>query len=253
MWSTSSGADLDFLPSGIPRAVEAVAAALGILVCSPVLALVAVGVRLTSPGPTIFRQPRVGRNGEAFTLVKFRTMRVNDVPHGVTASGDPRVTPLGRWLRRLKVDELPELWNIARGDMSFVGPRPEVPRYVDLANPAWRAVLRARPGITDPVTLRLINEEAVIASVPGDRERFYLDALQPYKLAGYVEYLKRRTFLSDLGVILRTAAAIVVPTSTPPPSVEEIRAVAAASRRSPGSAKPLRRQDQGGADPWECS
>jgi lipopolysaccharide/colanic/teichoic acid biosynthesis glycosyltransferase len=246
MWSTRSGADLDRPPSGIPRAVEAVAAILGILVCSPILALVAAGVRLTSPGPTIFRQPRVGRNGAAFTLVKFRTMRVNDAPHGVTASGDPRVTPLGRWLRRLKVDELPELWNIARGDMSFVGPRPEVPRYVDLANPAWRAVLRARPGITDPVTLRLIDEEAVIASVPGDRERFYLDALQPYKLAGYVEYLERRTFLSDLGVMLRTAAAMVVPRSTPPPSVEEIRAVAAAARHTPGPAQAPGPQDPGG-------
>jgi lipopolysaccharide/colanic/teichoic acid biosynthesis glycosyltransferase len=216
--------------------VEAAAAILGLVVLSPVLVLVAIGVRLTSPGPAIFRQPRVGRHGVEFTLMKFRTMRVHDAPHGVTASEDPRVTGLGRWLRRLKVDELPELWNIARGDMSFVGPRPEVPRYVDLNDPVWLEVLGARPGITDPVTLRLINEESVLASVSEDRERFYLDVLQPYKLAGYVEYLRQRTWISDLDVIFRTALAVILPVSAPPPSIGEIRAVAAAARHSAGSA-----------------
>jgi len=231
-----SGVDLEDPPPGIPRVVEAAAAILGLVVLSPVLALVAIGVRLTSPGPAIFRQPRVGRRGVEFTLMKFRTMRVHDAPHGVTASGDPRVTGLGRWLRRLKVDELPELWNIARGDMSFVGPRPEVPRYVDLKDPAWLEVLGARPGITDPVTLRLINEESVLASVSEDRERFYLDVLQPYKLAGYAEYLRQRTWISDLDVIFRTALAVILPVSAPPPSIGEIRAVAAAARRSAGPA-----------------
>jgi len=231
-----SGVDQGDPPPGIPRVVEAAAAILGIVVFSPVLALVAIGVRLTSPGPVIFRQPRVGRYGVEFTLMKFRTMRVHDAPHGVTASGDPRVTGLGRWLRRLKVDELPELWNIARGDMSFVGPRPEVPRYVDLTDPAWREVLRARPGITDPVTLRLIDEESVLASVSEERERFYLDVLQPYKLVGCAEYLRRRTCVSDLGVIFRTALAVILQVSPPPPSVGEIRAVAAAARHSAGPA-----------------
>jgi len=231
-----SGVELDVPPPGIPRVAEAAAAILGLVVLSPVLALVAIGVRLTSPGPAIFRQPRVGRHGVEFTLMKFRTMRIHDAPHGVTASGDPRVTGLGRWLRRLKVDELPELWNIARGDMSFVGPRPEVPRYVDLNDPAWLEVLGARPGITDPVTLRLINEESILASVSEDRERFYLDVLQPYKLAGYVEYLRQRTWISDLDVIFRTALAVILPVSAPPPSIGEIRAVAAAARHSAGPA-----------------
>ena len=231
-----SGVDLADPPPGIPRVVEAAAAILGLAVLSPVLALVAIGVRLTSPGPAIFRQPRVGRHGVEFTLMKFRTMRIHDAPHGVTASGDPRVTGLGRWLRRLKVDELPELWNIARGDMSFVGPRPEVPRYVDLKDPAWLEVLGARPGITDPVTLRLINEESILASVSEDRERFYLDVLQPYKLAGCIEYLRQRTWISDLDVIFRTALAVVLPVSAPPPSIGEIRAVAAAARHSAGPA-----------------
>ncbi len=169
----------------------------------------------------------MGRGGADFTLLKFRTMRVNQAALQVTAAGDPRITPLGRWLRKLKLDELPELWNVVRGDMSLVGPRPEVPRYVDLGNPLWREVLRARPGITDPVTLRLRNEEELMASAPGDRERFYLETLQPYKLVGYLEYLRRRSFLSDGGVILRTLVAVLVPAVAPPPSLDEVRAVAA--------------------------
>ncbi len=213
--------------NGIPRPIEAALAGLGLLLCSPVLAAVALGVRVTSRGPVLFRQQRVGRGGAEFTILKFRTMRVNQAALQVTAAGDPRVTPLGRWLRKLKLDELPELWNVVRGDMSLVGPRPEVPRYVNLGNPLWRDVLQARPGITDPVTLRLRNEEELMASALGDRERFYLDTLQPYKLVGYREYLQRRSFLSDVGVILRTVLAIVVPSLAPPPSLDEVRAVAA--------------------------
>jgi lipopolysaccharide/colanic/teichoic acid biosynthesis glycosyltransferase len=213
--------------NGIPRPIEAALAGLGLFLCSPVLAAVALGVRVTSRGPVLFRQQRMGRGGSAFTLLKFRTMRVNQAALQVTAAGDPRITPLGRWLRKLKLDELPELWNVARGDMALVGPRPEVPRYVDLANPLWCEVLRARPGITDPVTLRLRNEEELMASAPEDRERFYLEVLQPYKLVGYFEYLQRRSFLSDVGVILRTVLAVLVPAVAPPPSLDEVRAVAA--------------------------
>ncbi len=224
MWSTPTGGSDEPAAAGIPRAIEAALAALALVVCSPVLAVIALGVWASSPGPVVFRQVRVGRDGRAFTLFKFRTMRVNADHHGVTAGGDPRVTPFGRWLRLLKLDELPELWNILRGEMSFVGARPEVPRLVDLRNPAWRATLRARPGLTDPVTLRLRNEEQLMASVTGDKERFYLEVLQPFKLAGYVEYMERRTAASDVRVIFRTLMAIVLPSSAPTPSIEEIRA-----------------------------
>ena len=213
--------------NGIPRPIEVVLAGLGLLLCSPVLAAVALGVRVTSRGPVLFRQQRMGRGGAVFTLLKFRTMRANQAALQVTAAGDPRITPLGRWLRTLKLDELPELWNVMRGDMSLVGPRPEVPRYVDLANALWRDVLQARPGITDPVTLRLRNEEGLLASAPGDRERFYLETLQPYKLVGYLEYLRRRSFMSDVGVILRTVVAVLVPAVAPLPSLDEVKAVAA--------------------------
>ncbi len=130
-------------------------------------------------------------------------MRAGDGPE-VTVAGDTRVTRVGRVLRRLKLDELPQLWNVLKGEMSFVGPRPEVPALVDLTSETWRRVLSVRPGITDPVSLSLKDEEALLASVEGDRELFYRQVLQPFKLRGYVDYLERRTILSDLGVILMT-------------------------------------------------
>lgn len=222
--SYGSTDDSERKPSaGIPRPVEATLAALGIVLCAPVLTLVAIGVRATSEGPVLFRQRRVGLHGNEFMLLKFRTMRVNDDQPSATAEGDPRITPIGRWLRFLKVDELPELWNVARGDMSLVGPRPEVPRCVDLSNPAWRQVLQTRPGITDPVTLRLRNEEQLLARAEGETDTFYREVLQPYKLAGYIEYQKQRSFAADLGVILRTLVAVVAPATAPPPSLEEVR------------------------------
>jgi lipopolysaccharide/colanic/teichoic acid biosynthesis glycosyltransferase len=142
----------------------------------------------------------------------------------VTAGDDDRRTAVGKLLRATKLDELPELWNVLVGDMSFVGPRPEVPKYVDLGNPAWRAVLRARPGLTDPVTLRMRNEEELLARVEGDREAYYLRRLQPYKLRGYQEYLERRSFLGDVAVLWKTAVAVALPHRAPPPRPHEITA-----------------------------
>ena len=140
----------------------------------------------------------------------------------VTASGDPRITALGRVLRRVKLDELPELWNVLTGEMAIVGPRPEVERYVDLSNRDWQFVLRARPGLTDPVTLRLRNEELLLGSFKGNYEEFYLKVLQPYKLKGYTEYLKSRTVGVDLRVICQTIAAVILPASAPLPTLDEI-------------------------------
>ncbi len=135
-------------------------------------------------------------------------MRAGDGPE-VTAAGDTRVTRVGRVLRRLKLDELPQLWNVLKGEMSFVGPRPEVPAFVDLASETWRRVLSVRPGITDPVALALKNEEALLAGVAGDRERFYREKLQPFKLHGYMDYIQNRTAWTDLAVIARTLLAVV--------------------------------------------
>ena len=119
------------------------------------------------------------------------------------------MTRVGRFLRRLKLDELPQLWNVLKGEMSFVGPRPEVPALVDLTSETWKRVLLVRPGITDPVSLSLKDEEALLAAVPGDRERFYRETLQPYKLKGYVDYIQKRTALTDVAVIARTILSIV--------------------------------------------
>jgi lipopolysaccharide/colanic/teichoic acid biosynthesis glycosyltransferase len=141
----------------------------------------------------------------------------------VTAGDDIRITPVGKFLRKTKLDELPELWNILKGDMSLIGPRPEVPRYVDLDDPMWRLVLEARPGITDPMTLRLRNEEALLVEVEGDRERFYLETLQPFKLEGYLDYLQTRSWRSDLKVLWQTIVAVVFPNKTSLPTLEEVQ------------------------------
>jgi lipopolysaccharide/colanic/teichoic acid biosynthesis glycosyltransferase len=193
---------------GLPRAVEACLAGLGLAVASPLFLIAAGLVAATSPGPVLFRQQRVGLNGQPFTLLKLRTMKVAPEGSQLTASGDSRITLVGRWLRRFKLDEIPQLWNVVRGDMSLVGPRPEVPRYVDPESPLWRQVLSVRPGLTDPVTLRLRDEEALLAGA-ADPERFYRERLLPWKLRGYLEYLQRRSWATDLGVLGATALAVL--------------------------------------------
>jgi lipopolysaccharide/colanic/teichoic acid biosynthesis glycosyltransferase len=209
--------------SGLPRPVEAVLAAVGLVVTAPLIALGAGGVALTSPGPLFFVQQRVGREGRRFRLWKLRTMRADGRGPLVTARHDARITPWGRVLRRTKVDELPQLWNVLRGEMSFVGPRPEVPDYVDLQDDLWQRVLRVRPGITDPVTLRLIDEEALLSSVRGDRERYYRETLLPKKLRAYANYLASRSAGSDLKVLLQTALAVVGLRRRPSPALESDR------------------------------
>jgi lipopolysaccharide/colanic/teichoic acid biosynthesis glycosyltransferase len=143
----------------------------------------------------------------------------------ITAADDVRTTRVGRFLRRTKLDELPELWNVLRGDMSLVGPRPEVPRYVDFTDPLWRQALGVRPGLTDPITILLRHEEELLASVEGDRERFYLEHLQPFKLRGHLEYLHQRTWLTDIKVIARTCLTFITPRRTRElPRIENIAA-----------------------------
>lgn len=210
---------------GMPRLIEVVFAGAGLLICLPALLLIMLAIRLTSAGPAIFQQQRVGRNGSMFTLYKLRTMRVTSNGLQVTAATDDRMTAFGRLLRKTKIDELPEFWNVIKGDMSLVGPRPEVPRYVDLKNDRWRQVLQVRPGITDPMTLQLRNEEDLLAAVAGNREEFYLTKLQPYKLNGYLDYLYHRTWQSDVKVLLTTVVAVARPGRRPAPSVKDIRSL----------------------------
>ena len=208
---------------GLPSWFERTVACAGYGALLPVLSLCAIGVRFSSPGPVLFRQERVGQGGRPFRLLKFRSMRVNVGGAQVTAHGDARITGVGRFLRKTKLDELPELWNVVRGELSLVGPRAEVPKYVDASDSLWQKVLQAKPGITDPVTLRLRNEEELIAAGGGDPEVFYREFLQPLKLQGYVRYLERRTVWSDLGVLIRTVLAVVMPSKAPPPTLEDLK------------------------------
>ena len=208
---------------GLPRWFEGALAAGGLVALSPVFALCALLVRLTSSGPAFFRQERVGRAGKMFTLYKFRTMVTGQNGDLITARKDSRITRAGRFLRRLKLDELPQIYNVLRGDMSFVGPRPEVIDYVDFTNPLWREVLSARPGITDPVALRLRNEEALLATAL-NKDKFYREVIQPYKLNGYVEYMRIKSTRNDLRVIRQTLTAIFLPGRiSPPPTLNEIQ------------------------------
>jgi lipopolysaccharide/colanic/teichoic acid biosynthesis glycosyltransferase len=196
---------------GLPRGVDVAVALVGLLLTSPLLVVSAVLVGLTSSGGIFFRQRRVGQFGRTFDLYKLRTMRSSNGGPQVTSGDDSRITRAGRFLRKTKLDELPTLWNVLKGDMALVGPRPEVPRYVKLDEPDWQLVLATRPGLTDPVTVRLRNEEALLAQINGDRENYYLSELQPLKLKGYVAYLERRSWRSDLKVLWQTAAEIILP------------------------------------------
>lgn len=210
------------IKTGLPRVIDLTVAAVGLIICAPVIAIAAITIAMTSRGPAFFRQKRVGRFGRPFTLYKLRTMRVANSGPQVTAGRDTRITFVGRILRKTKIDELPELWNVIKGEMSLVGPRPEVLDYVALEDPRWKLVLTARPGITDPMTLRLRNEEELLSNVECDRVRFYLDVLQPYKLKGYAEYIENRSWFTDLGVLVKTAIAVIFPAKALPPTVNEI-------------------------------
>jgi lipopolysaccharide/colanic/teichoic acid biosynthesis glycosyltransferase len=201
--------------TGLPRSVEFAVSLAALVILSPVILISLAAILLSSGGSVFFRQRRIGRLGRVFVLYKLRTMREGVSGPNVTATGDSRITRVGRILRQTKIDEIPELWNVLRGDMSLVGPRPEVPGYVDLNRPEWQQVLLVKPGMTDPVTLRLRNEEKLMAGVKGDREDFYLRTLQPLKLAGYLVYLKQRTWRSDLLIIFRTLICVLFPPRVP--------------------------------------
>jgi lipopolysaccharide/colanic/teichoic acid biosynthesis glycosyltransferase len=231
MVSDSENVGTASIKSGLPRKAEAAIALVGLVMAAPLIALTAIAIALTSRGPVIFRQKRMGRKGRPFTMYKLRTMLPESAGPQVTAGDDVRVTPVGKFLRKAKLDELPELWNILKGDMSLIGPRPEVPRYVDLGDPMWRLVLEARPGITDPMTLRLRNEEALLVEVEGDRERFYLETLLPFKLEGYLDYLQARSWRSDLKVLWQTIVAVAFPYKAPLPTLEEIQSYTIRHRR----------------------
>lgn len=190
------------------RAFDMVCAALGLLVLSPVLLLCALLVGLTSPGGVLFRQERVGKDGVPFTIYKFRSMRKDNAGLKISTSSDSRITPVGRVLRKAKLDELPQLWNVLKGDMSFVGPRPEVREYTDLYTPEQRQVLLVRPGITGLASIRYRNENDLL-SASTDPNRTYIEEVMPAKLALDLEYIPRACVSYDVRLILETLVTVV--------------------------------------------
>jgi lipopolysaccharide/colanic/teichoic acid biosynthesis glycosyltransferase len=200
------------------RLLDIAVAAAGLVVTAPLLAVLAAAIKLDSPGPALFVQTRVGRDRRPIRIAKLRTMvadparAARDERDGleVAAAGDPRITRVGAVLRRTKLDELPQLWNVLVGDMSLVGPRPEVPHYVAGYRPEWQRLLTVRPGLTDAASLAFRDEERLLA-LARDRRRAYTDVVMPMKLALAVDGLAHSSVLHDLGVIARTALAVIRP------------------------------------------
>lgn len=190
------------------RVLDVLVASAGLVLMSPLLLGTAVAVRLESRGPAIFRQERIGLNGETFTILKFRTMRTGAQGAQVTTGTDPRITRVGQWLRSTKLDELPQLLNVLRGEMSLVGPRPEVPRYVAQWPETLRpVVLSVRPGITDPASIEFRREAEELAGVI-DPERHYVEVILPRKVELYAEYVRTRSFRGDLKILGSTLRAV---------------------------------------------
>ena len=198
------------MSSATRRALDVVTATLGLMILSPLLVTIAIAVSVGSPGGPFFRQVRVGRNHLPFRMVKFRTMTTK--PGTEDGSFDPgdatRVTEIGRFLRRTKLDELPQLWNVLGGDMSLVGPRPEVPKWTRIHPERWDRILGVRPGITDPASLEFRGEENLLADAD-DPETLYREVILPRKLELSETYVRERSLPSDVFLIFRTLGALL--------------------------------------------
>jgi lipopolysaccharide/colanic/teichoic acid biosynthesis glycosyltransferase len=189
----------------IKRAFDILMAAAGLVMLSPLLILAALLVKLSSPGPVLFRQQRVGRRFRPFLICKFRTM-TQDAPNKggpITFGADPRITRVGQVLRKTKIDELPQLINVLKGEMSLVGPRPEVPRYVEMFREDYEEILRVRPGITDLASIKYRDEAAVLGRAE-DPEHDYVSRVLPEKIKLAKQYLGRASLWFDLSIIIRT-------------------------------------------------
>jgi len=192
------------------RLFDILASGLGLLVLSPIFLVLAIWIKFDSEGPVFYRQVRVGRNNKDFKIFKFRSMRINaDKGSLVTIGDDPRITRSGRFIRKMKLDELPQLINVLTGDMSLVGPRPEVRHYVDYWTPQQMSVLAVRPGITDPASIKFRNENELMGKAD-DPERYYINTIMQEKLNLYLKYVSHHSLFGDIGLIFKTIAAIVV-------------------------------------------
>lgn len=192
------------------RLFDILASGLGLIVLSPLFLILAIWIKLDSKGPVFYRQVRVGRNNKDFRIFKFRSMRVGaDKGSLVTIGGhDPRVTRSGYFIRKFKLDELPQLINVFIGDMSLVGPRPEVRHYVDYWTEDQMHVLDVRPGITDPASIKFRNENELMEKAE-DPEKYYIGVIMQEKIKLYLEYVKNHSFIYDIGLIFKTFQVIV--------------------------------------------
>ena len=189
------------------RAFDILCSFLGLTVLSPVLLVVSVLVAVTSPGGVFFRQERIGKDGKPFRIFKFRSMRKDNAGLKITTGNDSRITPVGRLLRKSKIDELPQLINVLVGDMSFVGPRPEVADYVNLYTPYQRQVLLVRPGITGLASIRFRNENDLLTA-SDDPNRTYVEQIMPRKIDLDLEYIPHASVFYDIKLIFQTFAVV---------------------------------------------
>lgn len=192
------------------RFFDIVASGFGLIILSPLFLIIAIWIKLDSKGPVFYRQVRVGRYNKDFRIFKFRSMRVGaDKGSLVTIGGrDPRVTRSGYWIRKFKLDELPQLINVFIGDMSLVGPRPEVRHYVDYWTPEQMNVLDVRPGITDPASIKFRNENELMEKSENP-EKYYIEVIMQEKIKLYLEYVEKHNFFYDIGLIFKTFWVIV--------------------------------------------
>jgi len=188
------------------RLFDLAVSAAGLVLTSPIVLAAAIAVKVESPGPAIYSGTRVGKDGRTFRILKLRTMRTQTSGPDVTAADDPRITSVGRLLRRTKIDELPQLLNVLKGDMSLVGPRPEDPKYVAQYTPEQRSVLAVRPGITGPTVLAFIDEEELLRG--GDPDSLYVTRVMPQKLAEDLKYVETASFAGDLSLLGKTLLAL---------------------------------------------
>jgi len=209
---------------------------IGLLLLSPLFILIAVAIKLRSPGPVFYAQERIGKAGKVFRVLKFRSMvpGADRMGPDITSAGDNRVTPVGRYLRKWKLDELPQLWNVLKGEMSMVGPRPELPSYVRNYTPEQREVLSVRPGITDLAAIQYRHEEQLLAS-SNDIVRFYTQVVLPHKLSLNRLYIEKLSLFLDVELILQTLRVI--------PAAGAANKTAAHEGSSSGNSTPQQREN----------
>ena len=191
------------------RLFDIVAAFIGLVILFPVLTVISVWIKLSSKGPLFYSQKRVGKDFKEFDIYKFRSMVVNadKIGPSVTSGDDPRITEIGKFIRRTKIDELPQLLNVIKGDMSLVGPRPEVMKFVEKKRDEYKKVLSVRPGITDNAAIEFRDEESIMNQYK-DKERAYLNIILPKKIELYYNYIDDISFVNDMKLILKTLKVI---------------------------------------------